>query len=196
MGKLSHRVPTKAGVPFVLTALLIPLLAWGTSYLSIQPVGVPDDSLRLVEVVALATRQEIVSNRKEIYDPLLASGIPAEEIVDGSVGVGFVFCCGTHYANTSKNFFFIPKGMQIGPGDIVEIRSGRLRNGANPGAVNQATQVRQRKDQTDGSCRWDPPEQDSEQILYCDWMPTEGWTKERQGSAIAFPEVWIKPGQP
>jgi hypothetical protein len=154
-------------------------------------VGVPDNSLRVVEVVGFASRDEIISNRDEIYDPLIASGISDEEIVDGSVAAGIAFCCGRHLANTSKSFFFVPKGVQIGIGDIVEIKSGRVRTRDNPGAVNRASQVRQKKGDETGSCRWDPPDKELGQILFCDWMPAEGWVKDRE-KGRGLSEVWIK----
>lgn len=170
---------------------LFPLLASGKSYLSIQPVGVPDNSLRVVEVVAIASRDEIVSNRDEIYDPLIASGISDDEIVDGSVVAGIGFCCGRHLASSSKNFFFVPKDVKIEIGDIVEVKSGRVRSRDDAGAVNRATRVRQKKSDGTGSCRWDPPGEELGKILYCDWMPAEGWAKGRQkGHGLA--DVWIK----
>ncbi len=184
MSRLHRIAIANRGPRLLVAALISPLLLSCTSYLFIQPVDVPDDSLRLVQVVSLATRDEILANRTEIYEPLLASGIADSDIVDGSLGAGITFCCGEHYGKATRNFFFIPESMQIGIGDIVEIKSGRLRTRESPGLVNRATQIRQKADDTAGSCRWDPPEQDLNKVLYCDWMPGDGWTRADG--------VWIK----
>ena len=177
-----------------LAGLLAPLASScaSTAIMPIHPVWVPDDSHRLVEVVHIGTKEEIVGNRKEIYDQLLASGIPEQDIGDGSVAVGFVFCCGKRLAQATRNLFYVPKDLHVELGDVVEIKSGRLPRDGNPGTVNRAVKVRQKVDATVGVCRWDPPDQKLEQVLYCEWMPTEGWTFEPNRIPLGATQSWIK----
>src|SRR5262245_63836542 len=51
------------------------------------------DAHRVAQVVAMASREEILKLGKE-YQRLIDSGIPDSALIDRSLGVGRVFCCG------------------------------------------------------------------------------------------------------
>ncbi len=54
--------------------------------------------------------------------------------------------------------------------------------------MNVATRVRERADATERHCGWDPPSPRAwMRVIYCDWMPAEGWTHKK---GIGNP--WIK----
>jgi hypothetical protein len=47
------------------------------------------------------------------------------------------------------------------------------------GRANVVTRVVQRRDVQDGECRWIPPDPRLwGRVLYCDWMPQEGWVEQ------------------
>ena len=61
--------------------------------LRVYPDDVPAASLRLAQVIAVATRAEVIQE-KPYYEALLKSGIPDADIRDGSFAVGRIHCCG------------------------------------------------------------------------------------------------------
>lgn len=138
----------------------------------------PEDAgaLRLVQVVAIATRQEIFE-LGEHYRHLLAGGVADSDLVDGSVIQGRIYCCGGPNESVTAPWVFVPRTLQVGEGDIVEIRMGRSPSGSDPGRVNTAARVLQKASET-GPCRWIPENPKLwMRYLYCPWMEQEGWQK-------------------
>ncbi len=146
-------------------------------------------ALKLAQVVGLASRSEILGLKKD-YQRLLDSGLSDSVLVDKSVGLGRVFCCGGLPEATRLDalLFYIPPADSVELGDIVEIRLGQEPGKGAPGRINVVTQVRERANATEHRCRWDPPNERAwMRVIYCDWMPTEGWTHKK---GIGNP--WIK----
>lgn len=163
-----------------LAALLAIVLApaWGAADSSRfhPPHKDENGALRLTQVIGLGSRQDILSLQKD-YPRLLASGIPDSALVDGSIGVGRVNCCGGMGEHTNDLCFYIPPGLAVEVGDIVELRMGRQSSKKDPGAVNVVTRIRQKHDATERAIRWEPPnERLWRRVLYADWMPAEGWS--------------------
>lgn len=145
-------------------------------------------ALRLAEVVhPPATRKQIVSLGLH-YENLLAAGIKDSDLRDGSLVEGRMYCCGGEIETSSALWFYVPEGLQVEIGDIVEVRMGRQPGKNGPGEVNTAMRVRQ-KGITNGSCQWVPDKPGLwMRVLYCDWMEQEGWI-ERKG----LYNTWLKP---
>ena len=116
------------------------------------------------------------------------------DIVDGSVVAARIFCCGGITKELSAEvrnslFLYVPKGQDVGPGDIVELRVGHPAEGSNPAVMNSVTRIVQKSGKEDGTCWWDPKNDRLwQRILYCEWMPKEGWVK--QGGMTP---AWFKP---
>jgi hypothetical protein len=104
-------------------------------------VETPTGSLRLAQVMALATRDQILSARPT-RDSIIASGIQESEIRDGSLAIGRVQCCGGPNEKSNSFVFYVPSGIGVDVGDIVEIKMGRAPNGSDPGILNTVTRVR------------------------------------------------------
>jgi len=151
------------------------------------PVSDEAGALRLAEVMALATRQEILTLGVH-YDYFLASGIKDSDLRDGSIGAGRVYCCGGPPEQDSAIWFYIPTGVNVEPGNIVEVRMGRQPGKNDRGTVNTVVRIRY-KDISQGPCRWVPEKEGLwMRILHCDWMEEEGWI-ERGG----LWKTWLKP---
>jgi hypothetical protein len=156
--------------------------------LRVYPNDVQPGALRLVQVMMVGTRADIVG-AKEWHEALLASGIRDDAITDGSMAVGRVFCCGGTAERPTRQAFYIPPGTSVAPGDVVELRAGREPAPGTSAQVNVATRVVQ-KDGERGACRWEP--QDPKlwmRVLYCDWMPAEGWVELK----TTLQHTWMKP---
>lgn len=156
----------------------------------VHTAGVPPGSLRLGQVVLLATRQEILT-LQELQDSrreLLASGIEDADLRDGSLALARVYCCGGYSEAGDAIRLYVPRGLDVQVGDVVEVRSGRAPSQGNPGAVNVAFQTA-----TEGHHRplsmGTPRSSPSAEFLYCDWMPGEGWIEHKE----AFGKTWMKP---
>lgn len=164
------------------------LLASCATTLRIQSDYVPSGSLRLAQVMGLAKRDEIIQ-AKRLYDALIASGVRDSEIVDGSVAVARIYCCGGPAEKSDVRMAYIPRGLNAGSGDIVEIKVGRPPEKGDAGILNIVTRVVQTDADNSGTCWWDPKKDYLwMRVLYCDWMPKEGWTQ--QGGI--YP-AWFKP---
>lgn len=173
----------------VLVFLLVLLTACaGTSRLHRQ--NVPEGSLRLAEVVALATRNEIDEN-EYISHALRNANISDTEITDGSIGMGRVFCCGGQNELETAIWFYIPRNIDVEIDDIVEVWSGReVKQGdPAPGHPNTVTRIVEKPSYGKQMCRWLPDNPNLwVRVLYCDGLETDGWTQQ----SGMFP-VWIKP---
>jgi hypothetical protein len=139
---------------WLLLTAVIPLLTSCASVSRLHPFFRENAGVvRVAQVTALATRQYILEFR-ENYDHLIASGINDADLRDGSVARGRVYCCG---GPNMDIWFYIPRGLNIETGDIVEVKMGRQPEDQDRGAVNIVTQVRHKREDADKHCRWDPP---------------------------------------
>jgi hypothetical protein len=143
--------------------------------------------------MGIGKRIEVVQN-KPLYDAIIASGIKDSEIVDGSVIVARIYCCGGMTENLSSEkanarVLYVPKGLNVALGDIVEVRAGRPPENKDAGLLNIVTRVVQRYGVENGNCWWDPKDDRLWlRVLYCDWMPREGWVKQE-----GLHPAWYKP---
>lgn len=149
---------------------------------------VPTGALRLGEVVYLAPRSEVIGVPR-LYNAILASGVRDEDIRDGSVVFTRVECCNGPNEKATARLVYVPSSVKVQTGDIVEIRTGHPPQN-DSGALHTVNQVRQ-KHGDGGACRWIPPDERMwARVLYCDWMPSEGWV--RQNSVITA-KHWYRP---
>jgi hypothetical protein len=176
-----------------LLTMLSAACASGTVIDKYQSDYVPAGSLRLGQVIKIARGEEVLEN-KQLHNLVSASGVSDAEINEGSVVLARVFCCGGLTRNTSSEVAnarvaYVPQGMQVGLEDMVEIRVGHEAAGGTGPVMNRVTRVVQKSGQDDGSCWWDPRDDRLWlRILYCKWMPNEGWVK--QGGVNP---AWFKP---
>jgi hypothetical protein len=167
---------------------ILPLLASCATTSKLTPAHVPPGSLRVAQVMYLASRAEIISSGTH-YQILLASGIDDAEIQDGSAALARVYCCWEPNEKANAIAFHVPAGLGVELGDIVEVKAGQPPARGSPGTANIAVRVRQKYADTYGPCRWVPEDPRLwTRILYCDWMPEEGWVEQK-----AFWKTWLKP---
>jgi hypothetical protein len=177
--------------PFI--SLVFVLAACSTPSLRIQSDFVPAKSLRLAQVTAIGTR-DVIIQAKPTYDAVISAGIPDSEIVDGSVALARIYCCGGVTRELSSEelnarMVYIPRGLNVAPGDIVEVKVGNPPENGRPGSLNIVTRVVQKYGSDDANCWWDPKNDRLWlRVLYCSWMPSEGWVK--QGG---IDPAWFKP---
>ena len=154
---------------------------------------VPPGSDRLAQVVHFSTREQILS-LEVIVSSLEASGITKADIQDKSLAMGRVNCCRDLAKDDTAIIFYVPKGLTVQLGDIVEIRSGGdFKHGEVGTPVNVVTRVREKYSDNQKQCHWDPPDDLNLlwlRILYCEWMPQEGWILNKQTFGTKY---WIKP---
>ena len=168
------------------------MLAACTAPLRIQSDSVPPGSLRLAQVTAQAKRAEILE-LKDLMAALRNAGVKDEDIVDGSVVMARIYCCGGATLESSAEvvnarMMYVPKGMTVGLADVVEVRTALSVGGGDTGTLNTVTRVVQRYGE-DGPCRWDPDDESLwMRVIYCDWMPKEGWTRQD-----GLNPAWFKP---
>ncbi|HJV64804.1 MAG TPA: hypothetical protein VJ550_03625 [Geomonas sp.] len=140
--------------------------------------AVPDDSLRLAQMLELEKRDTVIKT-KEVHEAILASGLAESSIVDDSVGVARIYCCGGVGEGSLTIITYIPQGIDVQPGDIVELKIGHSPEKGRAGAMNTITRVVQRRGDKEGHCWWDPKDDRLwQRVLYCDWMQQEGWKKQ------------------
>jgi len=164
------------------------LLGACSSVPRIQTSRVPPGSLRLGQVMYL-TKPEKMKDGKDFRDLLMASGLSATEITNGSFGLVRIYCCGGPNEKSTAPAIYIPSGIDVQLGDIVEFRAGHPPEKGVAGEVNTVTRVRQRLTDKEPTCRWDPPdERHWTRILYADWMPKEGWVLQH-----GLWKAWYKP---
>jgi hypothetical protein len=131
----------------------------------------------LAEVVYLVPRSELVQQSPSGYKSLIASGVKDEEIRDGTVAFGRVYCCGGKADEAFAFAFYVPDETRVQRGDLVEVKSGPgLKSGEIGTPVNTVTRLVDKS-----ACRWDPPDpRGLMRVLYCDWMEREGWRDTRE----------------
>ena len=136
-------------------------------------------ALRLAQVMQTATREDILKLTTQ-REHLLASGLQDSDFKDGSLAMGRVYCCHPSTEEETAMWFYVPPDKPVNPGDIVEIRMGRESSKKDPGRVNVLVEIRQKKYASESHCSWDPPNNSLwRRVLYCDWMPAEGWTLKK-----------------
>jgi len=168
-------------------AVAIPASSLASPSRLYPPTKKQNDVLRVAKVIQLATREEILDLGVH-YDTLMASGIRDSDLSDGSLATGQVYCCGGPSDEGMAMWIYVPEGMAVEVGDIVEVRMGHQPRGDDPGLVNTTIGIRVKKDVADGSCRWMPRDETLwTRILYCDWMEEEGWIREK-----GFHKTWLK----
>src|SRR5215831_1051779 len=159
----------------------------GTSRLY-PPSGEETGGLRLTQIMAVATRDDILKSGESLQH-LLASGLKDSDLRDGSLAMGRIYCCHPSTEQGTAIWFYVPPDVPVNPGDLVIVRMGRKASKKDPGAVNTAIQVREKKDTPNSQCSWDPQDEKMwTRVLYCSWMPAEGW-KLNNG----LHKTWIKP---
>ena len=174
-------------VLFLMICLACAVCYAGTSKLY-PPSKDEAGALRLAQVMTTATREEILKLTVQ-REHLLASGLQDSDFKDGSLAMGRVYCCHPSTDEGTAMWFYVPPDMPVQPGDIVVVRMGREATKKDPGKVNTLLEVRQKKDAPNSHCSWDPPEDRLwRRILYCDWMPAEGWTLKKGAY-----KTWLKP---
>jgi len=166
----------------------------GTGGLRIQNDFLPEGSLRLAQVVHVGSRDQIVEV-KILHDALLASGVKDAEISDGSVVLARIFCCGNPMAAEQEMMLYVPPGIGVAIGDIVEVKSGRPPANGDAGRLNTVTRARQASGDGATSCNWVPPNARLwGRVLYCDWMPGEGWIEQGGINKAWFKPAAVRPG--
>jgi hypothetical protein len=164
-----------------------------TSGSRLHPRGAPDGSLILAQVTARFTRDTIVHDQQS-YRILLASGIDSAQIRDGSLGLGRINCCGGPTERDTAIGFYIPGDVPAEVDDLVEVRLGRLpqKEGGDAGEANRVTRVVEKSESATSQCRWVPPNRMLwGRVIYCDWMPSEGWVPEGPTGNM-MDKAWIK----
>lgn len=162
---------------------------------------IPPHSLRLVQLVDIGTRAFIENTiilpteNLTIYQNLKAAGISEEEIHDGSVGAGIAHCCGGQISKDTYVIFYIPEGLNVELGDIVEVNVGEPPRKDNLGTFpNFVTRVRQ-KDGKHAGCGWKPDNPDLwARVLYCQGLREEGWVQATK--KVGLEGLWYRPPQP
>jgi len=161
------------------------------------PYHTPPGASYVAEVIGLssgkASRVEILGSG-ELYEMLLASGISDDQIADGSIERGRVYCCGGPQEGGGVTVFYVPHGMSLTPGDLVEVKAGEPKEANKAVRVNVVTRVvlNHAGRSRNASCRWDPPDERLwQRVIYCDWMMAKGWVKERGTGGL-----WYKPDEP
>jgi hypothetical protein len=149
----------------------------------------PPRSLRIAGVNYVGSRGEVVAQPD--YVKLLGSaGIQEADIRDGSLIRTATHCCNGPDSLT-YGIAFVPAGIELQYGDVVEIRTARDPEAPGLERLNVVTRIRQAHDARPSHCSWMP---DHEGLwlrtIYCDWMPAEGWKgiKNLYGQTT----VWVK----
>jgi hypothetical protein len=144
--------------------------------------------LRLVQVIGLASRDQILKLGEQL-DHLHASGLKDSDFRDGGVAMARIYCCHPSTDEGTAIWFYVPPDLQVELGDLVVVRMGRKATKKDPGAVNVAVEIREKKDTPNSQCSWDPPDNTKwRRVLYCSWMPAEGWTYRKS----LLHETWLK----
>lgn len=144
--------------------------------------------LRLAEVMALATRGEIL-NMGSNLDYLLTSGLKDADFQDGSIAMARVMCCHARSDMASSIWFYIPSTLKVQVGDFVVVRMGRKPEKNDSGIINEAFEIREHRGAPDSQCYWDPPDETKwARVLFCKWMPAEGWTLKKR----FIDKTWLK----
>lgn len=142
---------------------------------------VPAGSLRVAQVTHVATRAQLVNPGEALaYKTIRAAGIADSDLVDGSVVMARIYCCGGLSKEQSSEFqdrrvLYVPKDLTAEVGDFVEIKVGRPPANGDGGRLNTVTRVVAKKGDKPESCWWDPRNEKLWlRVPYCEWMSKEG----------------------
>ena len=176
----------------VALAFTLICLPWDAAIAGTSRLYPPSDGetggLRLTQIMAIATRDDILKSG-ETLQHLLASGLKDSDLKDGSVAMGRIYCCHLATEQGTAIWFYVPPEVQVSTGELVIVRMGRKATKKDPGVVNTAVEVREKKDTSNSQCSWSPQDEKMwTRVLYCTWMPAEGW-KLNNG----VHKTWIKP---
>ncbi len=183
---------TSSRITTLIYTLLFFLPACSTVPSYIQTDVVPADSLRVAQVVAIAKREDIL--KLEAYKSIISSGVADSDVVDGSMVVARVYCCGGMSKELSSEyvsriFLYVKKDLTVGSGDFVEVRVGHPPVKGGQGSLNMITRVVYKYGDKSESCWWDPKNDKLWlRVTYCEWMTKEGWIKQHG----LYP-AWFKP---
>jgi hypothetical protein len=154
-----------------------------------QAFHLPASSHRMGGVVAVAHRNEIMAFPEQYQKLLLADGLKPTDMQDGSLAAAIVYCCGGPAEKSDAFLFYVPQRQHVEPGDFVEVEMGRPSDSSGPDSINTLVKVRQTRDASSETCRWDPPKPYLwMRVIYCDWMPGEGWVEQ-----TGLYKTWYKP---
>jgi len=171
----------------IISCLMCDVAGAGTSRLY-PPSDKETGGLRLTQIIAVASRDDILKSG-ETLQHLLASGLKDSDLKDGALAMGRIYCCHASTEQGTAIWLYVPSDVPVNPGDLVIVRMGRKASKKDPGAVNTAVEVREKKDTPNSQCSWDPPDEKMwTRVLYCTWMPAEGW-KLNNG----LHKTWIRP---
>ncbi|HXX49512.1 MAG TPA: hypothetical protein VEN47_14880 [Myxococcota bacterium] len=175
-----------APLPFL---ILLSVCAAACATLLQSDTDAPAGSLRLAVVASVNSREEVLS-RPEVMADLKSAGIRDQDLRDGSLILTALHCCNGPDVDTYR-YAYVPPGIQLRQGDLVEIRVARDPSGAGLDRINVVTQLREPAGTEPSSCAWLPLQAGLwRRAIYCDWMPAEGWTGVRNW--LGQTEVWIK----
>ncbi len=138
-------------------AALMPSGCVHVAPLRVCPDDVPAGASRLLQVMRVGARDDVVSV-KEWHQARVASGLRDEDIVDGSLAVGRIDCCGGPADLPRRQDFGAPRGVKVHPLDTVEVPAGRQPAPDVTPVVNTVTRVVQTANAPVGACGWDPPD--------------------------------------
>jgi hypothetical protein len=142
--------------------------------------------------MAIAKREDIL--KLEAYKRIIATGVADSDVINGSMLVARVYCCGGVTKELSseslyKLFIFVPKDIEVEVGDFVEVRVARPPQKDDQGSLNAVTRIVSKYRDTSNTCWWDPKNDKLWlRVPYCEWMPKEGWIKQ-----TGLYPAWYKP---
>jgi len=143
---------------------------------------------RLVQVIHIASRQDILNLTTQLQI-LHDAGIKDSDFKDGSLAMARIYCCHESTDEGTAIWFYVPAEQQVKIGDLVVVKMGRKQSKGDLGAVNTAVEVREHADDPNTQCSWDPPDESKwRRMLYCKWMPAEGWSLKKS----FLHETWFK----
>ena len=147
-------------------------------------------SLRIAFVSSVASRSDVLASPDPYVKLFESAGIQEGDIRDGSLVVTQIHCCNGPDRLT-YGVAFVPAGIELQYGDIVEIRTARDPQAAGLDRLNVVTRIRQAHDAQTSHCSWMPEREGLWlRTIYCAWMPAEGWKgiNDMYGQTT----VWVK----
>jgi hypothetical protein len=166
----------------ILVLSLLSILAGCSPPPRIHSDFVPSGSLRVAQVMMIAQREDIL--KSDAYKSIIAAGVADSDLVDGSVAMARIYCCGGMSKELSSEFanrrmLYVPKDIKVGLGDFVEVKVGRPPKNDDKGSLNTVTRVVAKYQDKPETCWWDPRDDRLWlRVTYCDWMEKEGWHKQ------------------
>lgn len=166
--------------PLIAWLLIVQFMVSGCTYSNLYSFLVPPNAAMLAETMVFLTRSDILHQEEgRTYRELINYGIKDKDIGDKSIGLGRIMCCGGPAEQDSVRFY-IPPGMNVELGDIVEISGGDQASSAMPyPRPNTVLRIRQKASSGSNKCRWVPEDPRLwGRLLYCDGLEKEGWVQQ------------------